>query len=73
VALIAGRMTGGRLTGRSMLRRDRKQPIDAFALPKLTSETLTAQSSRIDAVSGATYTSAGYTKSLQNALDQARA
>jgi FMN-binding domain len=46
---------------------------DSSAIPKLTSEILTAQNGRIDAVSGATYTSAGYTKSLQSALDQARA
>ena len=45
--------------------------VDGFALPKLTSETLTAQSARIDAVSGATYTSQGYIQSLQSALDQA--
>jgi uncharacterized protein with FMN-binding domain len=47
--------------------------VDAFALPKLTSETLTAQSARIDAVSGASYTSQGYIQSLQSALDQAMA
>jgi uncharacterized protein with FMN-binding domain len=47
--------------------------IDANAIPKLTSETLAAQSARIDAVSGATYTSSGYIKSLQSALDQAAA
>ena len=45
--------------------------IDAMALPKLTSEALTAQSAKIDAVSGASYTSAGYIKSLQSAIDQA--
>jgi uncharacterized protein with FMN-binding domain len=45
--------------------------IDSTALPKLTSEALTAQSARIDAVSGATYTSAGYIASLQNAVDAA--
>jgi uncharacterized protein with FMN-binding domain len=45
--------------------------IDGNALPKLTSETLTAQSARIDAVSGASYTSAGYIQSLQSALDKA--
>jgi uncharacterized protein with FMN-binding domain len=45
--------------------------IDAAAIPKLSSETLAAQSARIDAVSGASYTSAGYIKSLQSALDQA--
>jgi uncharacterized protein with FMN-binding domain len=45
--------------------------IDNMALPKLTSEALAAQSARIDAVSGATYTSAGYIASLQNAVDAA--
>jgi uncharacterized protein with FMN-binding domain len=69
-------LTGQRITKVTILQRTNdgteSNQIDAFALPKLTSETLTAQSSRIDAVSGATYTSAGYTKSLQNALDQAR-
>ena len=47
--------------------------IDSFAIPKLTSETLAAQSAKIDAVSGASYTSSGYIQSLQSALDQARA
>lgn len=44
--------------------------IDARALPQLSQETLTAQSARIDAVSGASYTSEGYIQSLQSALDQ---
>jgi uncharacterized protein with FMN-binding domain len=47
--------------------------IDSMAIPKLTSETLAAQSARIDAVSGASYTSSGYIQSLQSALDKARA
>ena len=45
--------------------------IDAYAIPKLTSETLAAQSAHIDAVSGASYTSSGYIQSLQSALDKA--
>jgi hypothetical protein len=49
------------------------EQIDSFAIPKLTAETLAAQSARIDAVSGATYTSSGYIQSLQSALDQAKA
>lgn len=49
------------------------QMIDGRALPLLTTETLTAQSAKINAVSGASYTSAGYIKSLQSALDKARA
>jgi len=43
--------------------------IGQFAFPQLIHETLTAQSGRIDAVSGATYTSQGYIQSLQSALD----
>ena len=49
------------------------QMIDGRALPLLNDETLTAQSAKINAVSGASYTSAGYIKSLQSALDKARA
>ena len=43
--------------------------LGAFAFPKLISETLAAQTAKIDAVSGASYTSAGYIQSLQSALD----
>jgi len=44
--------------------------IGEFAFPKLISETLAAQNAKIDAVSGATYTSASYIQSLQSALDK---
>jgi uncharacterized protein with FMN-binding domain len=44
--------------------------IGEFAFPKLIGETLTAQTAKIDSVSGASYTSAGYIASLQSALDQ---
>jgi uncharacterized protein with FMN-binding domain len=40
-------------------------------VPRLREETLSAQGADIDTVSGATYTSAGYRKSLQAALDAA--
>jgi uncharacterized protein with FMN-binding domain len=40
------------------------------AFPRLISETLAAQGAKIDTVSGATYTSAGYISSLQSALDR---
>ena len=43
--------------------------IGQFAFPELISETLKAQSAKIDAVSGASYTSEGYIQSLQSALD----
>ncbi|MFB7323139.1 FMN-binding protein [Streptomyces sp. NPDC056190] len=44
-----------------------------LAVPKLNQEAVTAQSANIDTVSGATYTSGGYKKSLQSALDKAKA
>ncbi|WP_327319555.1 FMN-binding protein [Streptomyces sp. NBC_01235] len=49
----------------------RDQQINAYAVPQLTREVLTAQSADIDTVSGATYTSDGYRESLQSALDSA--
>jgi len=45
--------------------------INAYALPELTQETLSAQSADVDMISGATVTSQGYVTSLQSALDQA--
>ncbi len=44
--------------------------IGAFAFPQLEAETLSAQSAKIDMVSGATYTSGGYIQSLQSAIDR---
>lgn len=49
----------------------RDAEINAYALPILVKETLSAQSADIDMVSGATVTSVGYQSSLQAALDQA--
>ena len=49
--------------------RDRE--ISSFALPQLEQEAIAAQSARIDTVSGATFTSDGYRRSLQSALDAA--
>lgn len=70
-------LTGKQITKVNVLQQtddgQESSQIDSFAIPKLTSETLTAQSARIDAVSGATYTSQGYIQSLQSALDQANA
>jgi uncharacterized protein with FMN-binding domain len=43
--------------------------IGQFAFPQLISETLKAQNAKIDAISGASYTSQGYIQSLQSALD----
>jgi uncharacterized protein with FMN-binding domain len=70
-------LVGQRITNVSVVQQtddgQESQQIDSFAIPKLTAETLTAQSARIDTVSGATTTSTGYIGSLQSALDQASA
>ncbi|MEK6462673.1 FMN-binding protein [Pseudonocardia carboxydivorans] len=68
-------VSGGRITAVDVLQypdssgTDRR--INSQAIPQLVDETLGAQSSRIDMVSGATYTSDGYVTSLQSALDRA--
>ncbi len=49
----------------------RSVAISAGAVPILRTEALHAQSAKIDAVSGATYTSEGYRTSLQSAIDKA--
>jgi uncharacterized protein with FMN-binding domain len=68
-------LAGTKITKVTVLQRtddgSESDQIDSTAIPKLTSETLTAQSAGIDAVSGASYTSSGYIKSLQSALDKA--
>jgi hypothetical protein len=70
-------LAGQRITKVTMLQRTDDGPlsnqIDATAIPQLISETISAQSAHIDAVSGASYTSEGYLQSLQSALDKARA
>lgn len=70
-------VSGGQITDAQALdypnadSRDRQ--INARAVPVLVSETLGAQSAGIDFVSGATFTSDGYQRSLQSALDKASA
>ncbi|MFJ9212307.1 hypothetical protein CU044_6941 [Streptomyces sp. L-9-10] len=49
----------------------RSQSVTADAVPRLNQAAVTAQNARIDAVSGASYTSRGYRDSLQSALDKA--
>ncbi len=48
----------------------RSVQISASAEPSLKQEALAKQSANIDAISGATYTSAGYAQSLQSALNK---
>jgi uncharacterized protein with FMN-binding domain len=74
---VAVTLANGRITNVDVVQvptRDRRdREINDYAVPQLTSETTDAQSAAIDAVSGATYTSQGYIRSLQSALDQAHA
>ncbi|QDZ14322.1 FMN-binding protein [Humibacter ginsenosidimutans] len=70
-------VSGGRITKVSVpvypTESFRDEQINQRAVPQLVSETMNAQSSKIDMVSGATFTSEGYLQSLQSALDDAHA
>ncbi|MFI6122910.1 FMN-binding protein [Streptomyces sp. NPDC051064] len=74
---VAATLVKGKITSVRVLqapdRNGRDREIASYALPRLTQEALGAQSAHIDAVSGASYTSQGYMRSLQSALDQAHA
>ena len=69
-------VSGGQITAVAVVQypqgNNKDQQINARALPILVQDTLSAQSAKIDMVSGATVTSTGYLQSLQSALDQAR-
>jgi uncharacterized protein with FMN-binding domain len=69
-------ISGGKITEVTALAlpsdRRRSAEISQQAGPILRREALSAQSANIDTVSGATYTSDAYAKSLQAALDNAR-
>jgi uncharacterized protein with FMN-binding domain len=68
-------ISGGRITGVNVpvlkVAEQFSQQIAAEAIPVLRNEVLAAQSARIQAVSGATYTSEAYAQSVQAALDKA--
>ena len=65
----------GRLTNVQFLEypnhRDRSVEINNYAMPQLTSEAISAQSSQVDVISGATDTSEAFMQSLGDALTQA--
>ncbi|MEV7286588.1 FMN-binding protein [Streptomyces sp. NPDC093252] len=66
-------VTGGRITAAETVQAPsggQSTRITENAVPKLNAAAVAANSAGIDAVSGATYTSAGYQQSLQSALDQ---
>ena len=68
-------VANGKITNVSVVQypsgNGKDQQINAYALPILIKETISAQSATIDMVSGATVTSDGYLQSLQSALDKA--
>ncbi|MEU3789867.1 FMN-binding protein [Streptomyces fructofermentans] len=66
-------VSGGKITSAAAVQSPsggRSTTVSADAVPKLNRAAIAAGSADIDAVSGATYTSGGYKKSLQSALDQ---
>jgi uncharacterized protein with FMN-binding domain len=69
-------VSGGRISAVDVVDVPQGNPRDVeinnFAVPVLQNETLSTQSAQIDFVSGATFTSDGYTRSLQSALDKAK-
>lgn len=69
-------VSGGKITDVSAtttVSDSQSRRIASYAVPTLRSEVLAAQSAKIQAVSGATYTSESYLDSLQSALDKATA
>jgi uncharacterized protein with FMN-binding domain len=68
-------VSGGKITSVQVLQvpqeSSRDIRINSQAVPILNQEAVQAQSAKIDTVSGATYTSEGYTQSLQSAIDAA--
>ncbi|WP_329261374.1 FMN-binding protein [Streptomyces pseudovenezuelae] len=67
-------VSGGKITKADAVQAPKGGTSDqktALSVPKLNQEAVAAGSADIDSVSGATYTSEGYKKSLQSALDQA--
>ncbi|MGP3949118.1 FMN-binding protein [Streptomyces sp. 7N604] len=68
-------LSGDRITEASAVQAPSSAPrskeITSSAVPQLNKAAVAAQSSAIDAVSGASYTSEGYISSLQSALDKA--
>lgn len=73
---VAITVSGGKITSVDVpqypSRDGRDLQISQYSLPILADETVSAQSSSINMVSGATYTSRGYIESLQSAIDQAQ-
>ncbi|MGW5332026.1 FMN-binding protein [Streptomyces bauhiniae] len=68
-------VSGGKITKAEAVEAPKGPTSDektALAVPRLNQAVLATQNADIDSVSGATYTSTGYKKSLQSALDQVK-
>lgn len=68
-------VSGGKITSVTVPRIDdggnqRSQQIDQYSIPILEQEVMQAHSANVQSVSGASYTSAGFIQSLQNALSK---
>ena len=69
-------VSGGKITRAEAVQAPKggqSDQVTSSSVPRLNQAAVAAQSADIDVVSGATYTSGGYKKSLQSALDKARA
>ncbi len=68
-------VANGKITAADVLQVPKQsrndQMINSRAVPILDAEAVSAQSAKVDAVSGATVTSDGYAESLQSAIDKA--
>ncbi|MFC9509074.1 FMN-binding protein, partial [Streptomyces sp. NPDC057002] len=67
-------VAGGKITKAEAVQAPkggRSDQITSSSVPRLNQAAVASGNAQIDAVSGATYTSAGYKQSLQSALDQA--
>jgi uncharacterized protein with FMN-binding domain len=73
---VKATLTNGRLSAVTVVRLEpepgRSESIDAQAIPLLRSEALAAHGANVDVISGATYTSEAYARSLQSAIDRAK-
>ncbi len=67
-------VANGKITAADVLQVPKQsrndQMINSRAVPILDAEAVSAQSAKVDAVSGATVTSDGYAESLQSAIDK---
>jgi uncharacterized protein with FMN-binding domain len=76
IVQVAAVISGGKISDIKFLQmpfeENRSQQVTNMAEPQLKQNTLDAQGSNIDFVSGATSTSYGYKESLQAALDKAK-